>query len=124
MEIPSGAGTTHIRNHFVRNSKECNFHKTVWCEGVLPLADTETNNVREDEFNSILGYAVSRIENLTEHAYKSCDRIQKSLNKNMLWMTQMDWVEYFTQWVWNDHMIWYFGGLEFRMMKLILKTVL
>ena len=41
--------TRHIsrRMHFVINSEECNFHKTVWCEGDLQLADIGTNNVRE-----------------------------------------------------------------------------
>ena len=35
---------------------------------------------------------------------KERDRIQKSLNNNVLWMTQLDLVEDSTQWVWNVHM--------------------
>ena len=41
--------TIHIsrKMHFLGNGKECNLHKTVWCEGGLQLADIGTNNVRE-----------------------------------------------------------------------------
>ena len=41
--------TRHISRiiHFVRNGEECNFHKTVWCEDGLQLAEIGTNNVRE-----------------------------------------------------------------------------
>ena len=51
--------TIHIsrRINFVINYKECNFHNIVRCEAGLKLADIETNNVREDEFNPILGYS-------------------------------------------------------------------
>ena len=34
--------------YFVINVEECNFHKTVWCEGGLKLTDIGNNNVRED----------------------------------------------------------------------------
>ena len=36
------------RMHLVRNVKECNLHRKVWCEGGMKLADIVTNNVRED----------------------------------------------------------------------------
>ena len=31
------------------------------------------------------------------------ERIQKSLKDNVFWITQLDWVEDSTQWVWNVH---------------------
>ena len=37
-----------IRMNFVRNGEECNFHKTVWCEGGLQPVYIRTKNVRED----------------------------------------------------------------------------
>ena len=37
------------------------------------------------------------------------DRIQNSLKNNVFWMTQLDLVEDFAQWVWNVHM-----SLEWR----------
>ena len=50
--------------HLVRNGKESNLHKIVWCEGGLELADIGTNNVREDKLNTRFGYAMVRIDNL------------------------------------------------------------
>ena len=35
------------RFHFVRNGKEYNLHKPVWCEVGLKLAEIGTNNIRE-----------------------------------------------------------------------------
>ena len=60
--------TKHIRHisrriQFVINDKECNFHKTVWCEGCLQLSYTGTNNGREDELNPRLGYDMVRLDN-------------------------------------------------------------
>ena len=49
--------------HFVRNSKECNLHKTVWFEGGLKMADIRTNNVGYDELNPRLGYPMVRLYN-------------------------------------------------------------
>ena len=40
-----------------------NIHKTVWCEGGMQLADIETKNFREDEFNPRLGYDTLRLDN-------------------------------------------------------------
>ena len=37
--------------HFVINGEEFNFHKTVWFQGGLQLADIGTRNVREYELN-------------------------------------------------------------------------
>ena len=56
--------TSHItrRKHFVINGEDCNFHKMVWCEGGLQLADIGTKNSRWDEFNPRLGYAMVRLE--------------------------------------------------------------
>ena len=57
--------TRHItrRMHFVRNDEECNFHKTVWCEGGLQLEEIGTKNIKEDELNLRLGYEKVRIYN-------------------------------------------------------------
>ena len=49
--------------NFVINGEECNLHKTVWCEGVLWLADIGTKNVREDEWNHRLGKSMVRLDN-------------------------------------------------------------
>ena len=48
----NGKDTKHTRHifrriRFVRNSNECNFHKTLRCEGGLKLSDIATNNIRE-----------------------------------------------------------------------------
>ena len=50
--------TRHIyrRMNFVRNGKELNFHKIVWCEGDLQFSDIETRNIREDKLNHKLIY--------------------------------------------------------------------
>ena len=40
-----------IRIYLVRNDEECNFYKTVGCEGGIQLADFVTKNVTEDELN-------------------------------------------------------------------------
>ena len=50
---------THFqKNAFLRNTKECNPHKTLLYEGGLNLSDIGTKNVREDELNPRLGYAM------------------------------------------------------------------
>ena len=51
------------RAHFVINSEDFNLQNIVWCEESLHLSDTGTNNVRNDEFNPRLGYAMVRLEN-------------------------------------------------------------
>ena len=58
--------TLHIYRgtHFVRNGKGSNFHKIVWCEVGLQLADIATKNVKEYELNNKLGYAMVRLDNL------------------------------------------------------------
>ena len=52
------------RMNLVRNGEECNLHKTLWCEAGLHLKDIGTNNVRGDELNHILVYAIVKLENL------------------------------------------------------------
>ena len=64
----NGKDTKHTRYiyrqmHFVRNGKECNFHKTVWCEGGMQLAYIGTKNGRGDELNNRLGYSMVIIKN-------------------------------------------------------------
>ena len=57
--------TIHISRiiSFVVNGEECNLHKTLWCEGGLQFSDIVTKNVREDELNPGLIYALVRIYN-------------------------------------------------------------
>ena len=57
--------TSHITIiiQFVRNGEGWKFHKPVWCEGGLQLVDIGTKNVRDDELNYILGYAMVIIDN-------------------------------------------------------------
>ena len=50
------------RMHFVINGEECNLHNTVGCEVGLQLEYIVPNNVREDELNTILGYAIVRLD--------------------------------------------------------------
>ena len=50
--------------NFVRNGEECNLYNTVWCAGGMQVVDVGTNNVREEEFNHVLGYAMARLYNL------------------------------------------------------------
>ena len=42
----------------------------LWCERVMIWEDIETKNIREDEFNPILGYSMVRNEIL----HKTCTR--------------------------------------------------
>ena len=51
-----------IRMHFVRNVEECNFHNTVWCWGGLKFAEIGTENVSKYELNTILVYAIVRLD--------------------------------------------------------------
>ena len=57
--------TRHIsrRIHLVRNGKEWNLNKEVWCEEGLQLADIGNKNVRDYQLNPILGYSMVRLEN-------------------------------------------------------------
>ena len=64
----NGRDTKHTRHisrimHIVRNDKERNIHKTVWCEGSLKITYIGTNNVRGYELNSQLGCSMVRLEN-------------------------------------------------------------
>ena len=64
----NGEDTKHTRHiatrmHFLRNGEQCNLYNKVWCEGGLQLLEIGTNNVREDELNYRLGYAMVRLDN-------------------------------------------------------------
>ena len=52
--------TSHIARkvNYVRNGKKWKIHKIDWCEGVLKLADIETNNNAENDLNQIMKYIV------------------------------------------------------------------
>ena len=58
--------TRHISMiiNFVRNGEECNLYNAVWCAGGMQVVDVGTNNVREEEFNHVLGYTMARLYNL------------------------------------------------------------
>ena len=63
----NGKDTKHTRYiprwiHFVRSGKEWTLPQAVWCEGGLKLSDIVTKNVREDEFNYILRYAMVTLD--------------------------------------------------------------
>ena len=65
--VNNGKDTKHTRHitrgmYFVRNCEECNFHKAVWFEGSLQLAEIGTKNAREDELNPGLRYAMVRLD--------------------------------------------------------------
>ena len=92
----TGKETKHIihifrRIHSVRNGEECNFHKTVWCEGGLQLADIGTKNVREDKLNTRFVFAKVRLDNL----WKNCQRGVTGYIR--FWRTmcseQINWIE-------------------------------
>ena len=63
----TGKDTKHTRHtarryHFVRNGQSEGYHKTVWCEADLQLADIGTKNVREDELKPQLEYAMVKVD--------------------------------------------------------------
>ena len=71
----NGKDTKHtiyiaIRMHFVKNGEEYNLKKNVWCEIGLKLVEVGTKNIREDELNPRLGYAMVRID----HLQNNCTR--------------------------------------------------
>ena len=84
--------TIHISRimHFVRNGEEWKLHKIVWCEGGLKLEDILTKNVRENELNPRLGYAMVRIENLQ----KNCTIvvIGDRIVWRTIWSEWLDWI--------------------------------
>ena len=57
--------TRHISRirHSFGNVKDFYLKKTVWYEGGLQLANIGTKNVREDELNPRLGYAMVIFDN-------------------------------------------------------------
>ena len=64
----NGKDTKHTRHiyrrmHLLINGEEYNLNKTVWYEGGLQLADIAANDVREDELNPRLGYAMVILDN-------------------------------------------------------------
>ena len=57
--------TKHVarRIHFVRNGEKCKMHNIDWCEGVLQLADIDTNNVGEPDLIPRMKYIMVRLDN-------------------------------------------------------------
>ena len=49
--------------HLVRDSEKCNLHRKVWYEGGFQLSYIGTRNVRKDELNPRLWYAMLRLDN-------------------------------------------------------------
>ena len=84
--------------------KSAIFTNTVWCELVLQLVDIGTMNVRGDELNHRLGYAMVILYNLHNTWKILGDRIHNSPKKNLFWMTQLDLVKGYKKMVWIFHM--------------------
>ena len=57
--------TMHIerRVKFSRNGEKWKMQKIDWCEGGLQLAEIATNNVGENNLNTIIRYIMVRLEN-------------------------------------------------------------
>ena len=51
------------RVNFVRNGEKCKMHKFDLCERGLNLAGIGTNNVGENDLNTIMKYIMVRLEN-------------------------------------------------------------
>ena len=83
------------RINFVRNVEECNLQTTVCCEGGLRLADIGTNNVRGNELNSRLGYAMV----ILEYWQKTCERGITGYRRlwRKIWYEWIDWIGLRTQ---------------------------
>ena len=64
--------TRHISRwiHFGINVEEFNLQATMCCEGGLRLADIVTNNVRVNELNPRLGYAMV----ILDYWHKNCEK--------------------------------------------------
>ena len=63
--------------HLVRNGKELNLNKTVWYEGVLKLSDIGIKNIREDQLNPKLGYAMVRLKNVQNTCQRGVTRYRR-----------------------------------------------
>ena len=64
----NGKDTKHTRHIYRRmnlviNGEELKFNKTVWCQGVMQLAELTTKNSMEYELNPRLGFDMVRLEN-------------------------------------------------------------
>ena len=64
----NGKDTKHTRHisrrvNVARNGKKCKIHKIDWCEGGLKLADIVTNNLGENNLNTIIKYIMVRLDN-------------------------------------------------------------
>ena len=57
--------TRHISTivHVVRNGEKCKMHKIDWCEGGLQLSYISTNNVGENDLNTIMKYIMVSLYN-------------------------------------------------------------
>ena len=73
--VNNGKDTKHTIHtatimHLVRNGEERNMHKQMWCETCLQLVDIGAKNVREDELNPRLGYAMVILDNLQNNCQR------------------------------------------------------
>ena len=101
----------------------CNFYKTVWCEKGLKLADMGTKNLREEEMNHRLVYAMLRLD----HWQTNC-KIGVT-GYRIVWITMchgwINWIEFRIQLNQLEIFIWdYNYELEFRIMNITLENVL
>ena len=93
----NGKDTKHTRHisriiYFVINGKEWNLHKKCLFEVRLQLSDIGTKNVREDEFNPILGYTMVIFGNW----HNSCELFQPQMGQFTYWtsMVPVIWAQF------------------------------
>ena len=58
------------------NVEKCKTHKIDWCEVCLKLTDMATNNVGDNDLNTIMKYIMVFLTTEREHLYNRGDRIQ------------------------------------------------
>ena len=64
----NGKDTNHTRNisrrvHFVSNGEKCKMHKIEWCEGGLQSSNIATDNVGDNDLNTIMKYIMVSLDN-------------------------------------------------------------
>ena len=66
--VYNGKDTNHTRNisrrvHFVSNGEKCKMHKIEWCEGGLQSSNIATDNVGDNDLNTIMKYIMVSLDN-------------------------------------------------------------
>ena len=98
----NGRKTEHTRHiarimHFVRNGEKCRMQNVDVCEGVLQLADIDTNNFGEHDLTIRMKYIMLRIDNWDRTlVQEGWENIGYSVEQELC-MTRLYWVEESTQ---------------------------